>query len=138
VKAVDGNVVELDSTPPQTSLKLAKIAEDDEVNEVSNSVVNGLGFGALDELFDYLLDPWSQLVHRGRPDPGSFGSYAAHIAKDAFGSSSWTAFPFGYFFFDNALKNRNGKGYLSKMEQAASAESGDLYSPLGRLRGKLE
>lgn len=138
VRAVAGRDVDLDDPAPVgDGLRVALVAEGDETSLVEHAVMRHAGFGALEVPFDIYFDPWSQIAYRGGLQPGSFEDVLFRVARDLFGSSSWTLFPFGYFFWDNALRNRDGRGHLSKMEQSASEESGELYSALGRLDGDL-
>ncbi|HSD80659.1 MAG TPA: hypothetical protein VLB47_08360, partial [Solirubrobacteraceae bacterium] len=139
VEVVDGTAVELDSPAPSgEGLQIALVAEGDETSLVEHAVARHTGFGALEVPFDVYFDPWSQISNRGDLAPGSFEDVLFRAARDLFGSSSWTLFPFGYFFWDNALRNRSGEGHLSKMEQSASEQSGENYSAIGRLDGRLE
>ena len=139
VKAIEGTAVDLDDPAPAGSdLRVALVADNDDTSSVEHAVMRHTGFGALEVPFDVYFDPWSQISNRGSLTPGSFEDILFRCARDLFGSSSWTLFPFSYFFFDNALRNGKGKGHLSKMEQSASQQSGELYSALAKLHGDFE
>ena len=139
VTAVAGTTVDLaEPAPAGGPLQVALVAEGDETSLVEHAVMRHTGFGGAEAAFDIIFDPWSQISYRGGLDPGSFEDILFRCARDLFGSSSWTFFPFGYFFWDNAIRNRGNKGHLSKMEQSASEESGELYSPLSRISGQLD
>ena len=139
VSSVAGDLIELDAPAPAGGdLQVALVAEDDDTSRVEHAVMRATGFGALEEPFDAIFDPWNKLASRGAQTPGSFEDVLFRAARDLFGSSSWTLFPLGYFLFDNGLRNRAGKGHLSKMEQSASGASGENYSAIGRLDGTLE
>jgi hypothetical protein len=138
VTAVEGTAVDLDAAAPGGGdLQVALLADDDETSLAEHAVMRHTGFGFAERAFDSVFDPWSRFVMSGSPAPGSFADILRRCARDLFGSSSWTLFPFGYFFWDNAVNNRGGGGHMSKMEQSASQESGDLYSPIGRMAGDI-
>ena len=129
-------VVELEDVPPsegpERALSIAKVASDDELGFAANKLINRMGFGWLRTLFD----PYGRLQFRERTRPDSFWDWFRRTARWAFSSTSWAPLPFGYFFFDNFGPQLRGEGFLANMEQAASQQSGDLYSPIGRLRGR--
>jgi len=134
----DGTV-ELEE-PPVTSgesrdFRIAKIDERDPMGNADSAAMTELGMGWM----RWAFDPYSQLNYRLKPDPGSFWGMTARIARYLFGTQSWSAAIPGWFFWDNAFKQAGSspKGHLSQMEQDASEQSGDLYSPIGRLRGNL-
>lgn len=137
VTAVTGNTVELKDAPinegSDRRLQIAKLGESDPLGFYSDYLVNAMGIGGI----RWIFDPWGQIQFRTAPEPNSAWDWVLKVARWGFGSTSWAGFPLGIFFFDNLIKNGVGKGHLSKMEQDASEMSGDLYSPLGRLYGKL-
>ncbi len=136
--AADGTV-ELEEPPPtsgsERNLRVAKIDERDPMGNADSFFITEMGLGWM----RWIFDPYGQLQFRLQPDPKSFWGIVARIARYAFGTQSWSAIIPGWFIWDNAIKQAgsNPKGHLSQMEQDASEESGDLYSPLGRLRGDL-
>ncbi|HEY3185146.1 MAG TPA: hypothetical protein VGJ77_20060 [Gaiellaceae bacterium] len=134
VRALADGDIDLDDPPPAATFQIAKVGSDDPTLEIDSWVSTNTGLGGL----QYAFDPYGEIAVRNAPDPSSFWFYFARIARDLFGSTAWSGLPFGYFWFDNAVHNSDGHGHLSQMEQQASEESGEVYSPIGRLRGRLE
>jgi hypothetical protein len=122
VTAVAGNgTVELNEAPPlhgEPLLRIAKIGEDDPY---------GMGW------MRWVFDPYGQLHFRTRPTPGSFWDVVARIARYAFSSQSWSFIWASVLTIDRVHQAE----HLARIEQEASSESGDTYSPLGRLRGEV-
>lgn len=112
----------------EQQLRIAKISESDPVGWLDSWVMEKLGMGWL----RWASDPWGQLTYRTHPDPGSFWGITARVARYLLSTQSWGGVPFGYWFWFSALR----QGYLSPMEQEASEDSGDLYSPVGRLHDR--
>jgi hypothetical protein len=135
VMAVDGNSVELKDAPPlpdgETSLRVAKVGHDDAMGWVDDWLL---------EYFDmqwmkWLFDPYGQIDYQFRPS--NWTQTFTRITRYIFGTQSWCVIPgAGFFWHDNAFQQIKNppKGHMSRMEQEASEESGDLYSPLSRLR----
>ncbi len=129
-------IIELEDAPAtsgtQREFRIAKIDEGDPLGNADSAALQELGFGWM----RWLFDPYGQFQYRLQPANDSFGGIVARIARYLFGTTSWSLiFPFGYYFWDNAFVQSSDNGHFSQMEQEASAESGDLYSPIGRLRG---
>jgi hypothetical protein len=132
----DDGIVELEEIPPtsgdERNFRIAKIDEGDPIGNVDSIALRELGFGWM----RWMFDPYGQFQYRLQPDNSSFWGIVARIARYLFGSTSWSLlFPFGYYFWDNLFVQSGNNGHFSQMEQEASQESGDLYSPIGRLRG---
>jgi len=139
--AADGSVELKD--PPRTEgndrrLEIAKLADDDPLGSVASTPLNAMGFGSL----RWLFDPYGQLQFRSRPQvqgqSPTFEDWFLRSLRWAFSSTSWVGFPLAIFFFDNLLPQFKGNGHLSWMEQGASEQSGEVYSPIARLRGTLD
>jgi hypothetical protein len=81
----------------------------------------------------WAFDPWAQFQYRLRPKKGSFWDIVARIARYAFSSSSWSFIWASVLTIDRVHQPE----YLSYIEQEASSESGDTYTPLGRLRDPI-
>lgn len=130
--AADGTV-ELNEAPTlngETLFRIAKIGESDPIGNVDNAALIELyGMGWM----RWFFDPYGQLHYRTRPDPGSFADVVARIARYAFGSQSWSFLWASVLTIDRVHQPE----HLARIEQEASSESGDTYSPLGRLRGNL-
>jgi YD repeat-containing protein len=134
--AADG-LVELQDTVlfdlgEEREFRIAKVGEDDPMGNADSVLIREAGM----DWMRWIFDPYGQLYFRTRPERGSFLDVLGRIGKYLFGTKSWSPLVPGYFWWDNAF-NQNGNGHLSMMEQESSQESGDLYSPLGRLRGEV-
>ncbi|WOD39730.1 hypothetical protein [Nodosilinea sp. E11] len=112
--------------------RIAKVGEDDPMGNTDSVLIREAGM----DWMRWIFDPYGQLYFRTRPERGSFLDVLGRIGKYLFGTKAWSPLVPGYFWWDNAF-NQNGNGHLSMMEQESSQESGDLYSPLGRLRGEV-
>ena len=80
------------------------------------------------------FDPWGELLHLIPTNTG-FAKGMVAFAKSILSTQQWSVLPLlGYYFYDNMIPQAGGNGHRSRIEQDASEESGDLYSPLSRLR----
>jgi hypothetical protein len=109
---------------------VAKIGTDD-AHFLEDTILNAVRMGWM----NYVNDPWAQITRHFEPS-NLGGRIATSSLRYLFSTHSWAAIPFGYWFFDNALHQPNN-GHLSSMEQEASHDSGDTYSPIGSLHGTL-
>lgn len=129
----DGGIVELDNPPSlngETIFRVAKIGEEDPLGNMDNrSLIDLWGMGWM----RWLFDPYGQLHYRTRPESGSFWDIVARCARYAFSSQSWSWIWFSYLTIDRVHQAE----HLSQTEQEASANSGDTYTPVGRLRGNI-
>jgi hypothetical protein len=136
VMAVDGANVELRNAPVlpsgETSLRVAKVSSSDPTGGWDDWFI---------EYFDmdwmkWLLDPWGRIDYNFRP--GSGWQALTRGLRYAFGTQSWSLLPaFGWLWWDNLFHGADG-GHMSRMEQEASEESGDLYSAFAKLRQSVE
>jgi len=110
---------------------VAKIGTDD-AHFLEDTVLNAVRMGWM----NYVNDPWAQITRHFEPSSLG-GRIATSSLRYLFSTHSWAAIPFGYWFFDNALHQSGNKGHLSSMEQEASHDSGDTYSPIGSSHGTL-
>ncbi|PZW43010.1 YD repeat-containing protein [Humitalea rosea] len=139
VTQVDGTgLADLATAPPvegaERRLEIAVIGREDELRRVSTGVSDALHVPWL----RWIYDPYGELRFGTDAKPDSAEEWVLKLARWALSSSAWSMVIPGIFIWDNALKQRNNKGHLSRMEQGASSASGDLYSPVARLAGKLE
>jgi hypothetical protein len=131
VTAVAGDQVELNEPVPgsEAVFRVAKVGETDPIGNFDSALMsNELGMDWL----RWVFDPYSQLQYDLQPDPSSFGGVLARLGRYFFGASSWSFIWFSVLTIDRVHQ----KEYMARIEQAASSNSGDTYSPLGRLRGK--
>jgi len=139
VVAVDGQTVTLD-TPTRyegqnRDLQVGKIGEHHPMRFVSNFLGDQLGTRNL----RWFFDPFGQLFFE--KDPNNKGSldWALAFLRPFYSTTSWSGVGLlGGFWLDIVYTTAFGEDYYSFMEQGASETSGDLYSPVGRLRGDLE
>lgn len=131
--------------PSEAVLLIAKVGENDPLGGYESFVINNfLGMGWL----RWVTDPWGNLEYRVETPAdearesqfaagvgGVFAEIFLRLGRYAFGTRSWTMLPplFGEVFHDNFYRRANS--HLAWMEQTASENSGNLYSPLGRLKG---
>ncbi len=129
VTAVAGNLVDLNETIPgtETPFRIAKVGETDPIGNFDSVLMtNKLGTDWL----KWAFDPYSQLQYDLQPDPTSFAGVLARIGRYAFGAQSWSFIWASVLTIDRVHQAE----HLARIEQAASSNSGDTYSPLGRLR----
>ncbi|MBN8633748.1 MAG: hypothetical protein J0M07_00385 [Anaerolineae bacterium] len=132
VTAVSGNRVDLNETLPgtETVFRIAKIGETDPIGNFDSVLMtNELGTDWL----KWVFDPYSQLQYDLQPDPTSFAGVLARIGRYAFGAQSWSFIWASVLTIDRVHQAE----HLARIEQAASSNSGDTYSPLGRLREEI-
>jgi hypothetical protein len=110
---------------------VAKIGADD-AHRLEDTIINFFRMGWM----NYVNDPWAQITRHFEPS-NLPGRITTSSLRYLFSTHSWAAIPFGYWFFDNAVHQTNNKGHLSHMEQEASHNSGDTYSPIGSMHGAL-
>ena len=139
VVAVNGQSVTLD-TPTRyegedRALQVGKIGEQHPMRFVSNFI--GDHFGTRDlRLF---FDPFGQLFFDKDPNDKGSLDWALAFLRPFYSTTSWSGVGLlGGFWLDIVYTTAFGEDYYSFMEQGASEESGDLYSPVGRLRGDVE
>ncbi len=137
VTNVNGAVVDLDEVPPtfgpNRSLRIAKVDEKDPLGNWDSYFEEKFGMGWMRWLFDF----YGQLQYDVDAKRGGVWDWISRIGRYAFSSSSWSAAVPGHLFLDDLCNQRGGKGHLSSMEQEASQESGNTYSPIGRLAGDV-
>ncbi|MFL7794293.1 MAG: hypothetical protein AB8I69_19275, partial [Anaerolineae bacterium] len=124
--------------PPPTSgeardLRIAKVAEEDPLGWVDGWIMNEFGMGWL----RFFFDPYGHIHFRASPEPGSGWDIPLRIVRYMFGTRSWSPVMLGSLLWFNLAYQPNN-GHLAEMEQEAAQESGDLYSPIGRLEGTLD
>lgn len=132
VTAVNGDTVELEQAPAGTPLRISKVDENDPIGSADSRHLSEMGVGWL----RWFFDPYAQLQLRLHPERNGFPDILARIARYGFSSHSWSAAIPGSLFFNNLFSQPNS-GHRTPFEQDASSESGNVYSPLSRLRGSF-
>ncbi len=132
ITAVNGNQADLDETLPgdEPIFRIARLGASDPIGNF-DSVLLTNEYGM--DWMRWIFDPYSQLQYRLQPDPQSFEGILARVGRYAFGASSWSFIWASVLTIDRVHQAE----HLARIEQSASSESGDTYSPLGRLRGEL-
>jgi hypothetical protein len=110
---------------------VAKTGTDD-AHFLEDTVLNAVRMGWM----NYVNDPWAQITRHFEPSSLG-GRIATSSLRYLFSTHSWGLIPFGFWFHDNALHQKDNKGHLSTMEQEASHNSGDTYSTIGSVHGTL-
>lgn len=133
VQSVDGDNVQLQDPVPlngaENSVRIAKIGENDATGNWDSAAMTELGMGWM----KWLFDPWGQF-DRTVDFQNEYVNLIPRIARYLFGTQMYSLLPFlGYLFYGRFFVAE----HLAKIEQQASGESGDLYSPLSRLTGQI-
>ncbi len=128
VAAVNGDLITVEDEVlvkqgDPNDFTVAKIGTDD-AHFLEDTVLNTVRMGWM----NYINDPWAQVTRHFEPSALP-GRIATSSLRYLFSTHSWSPLFVGFFWFDNAYKRP--KGYLSTMEQEASHNSGDTYSPIG-------
>lgn len=139
VMAVNGDVVELDQPPPSSgsaatelTLRVAKVGTEDPFDWLDTAGVDELTGGGW---LRWVTDPFGQLHWQTRPQQGSFLDILARVGKYVLGTKCWSnPIIITSRYFMEAMTQAL---YNVSLEQDASEQSGDLYTPIGRLRGEV-
>ena len=133
VTAVDeGGIIELEEEPPSDEAG-------SQLRAAASSSIDRLTFDLAErDVVRIFFDPWGELL-REIPTDSDWAKALVAIAKSLLSTQQWSLLPLlGYYFYDNMIPQIGGAGHRSRIEQDASEESGDLYSPLSRLRPTTE
>ena len=138
VMAVTGDMIELDEPVPvsgtvetELTVRVSKIGTEDPFDFLDTVGVDELtGAGWL----RWATDPFGQLYWETRPQPGSFWDILARVGKYVLGTKAWTnpIIITSRYFMEAMTQDLHNVS----LEQDASEESGDLYTPIGRIRGE--
>jgi len=138
VMAVTGDMVELDEPVPvsgtvetELTVRVSKIGTEDPFDFLDTVGVDELTGGGW---LRWATDPFGQLYWETRPRAGSFWDILARIGKYVLGTKAWTnpiIITSRYFMEAMTQELHN-----VSLEQDASEQSGDLYTPIGRIRGE--
>lgn len=135
VVSVDGDDIGLEEPIPisnsELSLRIGRVGTRDPMGNADSIVMESLGLGWM----RWIFDPWGQIQVQAQPKD-TWLSVFLHAVRYVMGTQNWSVFPpfFGYVFWFRLF--RESESHLTAIEQEASEESGDLYSPLGRLYGQ--
>lgn len=130
-------LAELEEAPPASAragFQIAKVDENDPIFALDSRMLSEMGVGWL----RWFFDPFGQFQYRLHPERNSVWDIIARVARYGLGTHSWSWPIPGTLFLMNLFSQIGGNGHLSPLEQEASSNSGNLYSPLAKLRGGFQ
>ncbi len=134
VLAVNGGRVELSTAVPVTgdelSVRIARVGASDPLGNADSTAMVEMGMGWM----KWLFDPWGQV--EPAVAPGDWTRWLLRVMRWLLGTQNFTLLPFGHLWWDRMFPG-DSNAHKSQIEQEASSESGDVYSPLGRLTGEV-
>lgn len=136
VTSVTGDQVELEDPLPlrlgETTARVAKVGERDPMGNADSAALVEMGMGWM----QWLFDPYGQIQLDLRPE-NRWWDLTARVVRYLLGTQMWSLAPpvFGYVWWSRLFLGAANE-HRAPIEQEASEESGDLYSPLGRLTGQ--
>lgn len=132
----EDGTVDLADVPPtsgeERDLRIAEIGENDPMGYADSWLMNEMGMGGL----RWITDPWGQIHFRSHADPKL--DWLLRTLRYVLGTRSWSIALLGSVLWFILLDQSRDEGHLSPLEQEASEESGELYSPIGRLFGSTD
>lgn len=134
VTAVSGQVVEL-ATPVtvqdgELSIRIAKVGHHDPLGNADSAAMVEMGMGWM----KWVFDPYGQIEHAVDPS-AEWARWLLRVMRWVLGTQNFSLLPFGYLWWGRLFPIR--AEHRAEIEQEASEQSGDLYSPLGRLTGEV-
>ena len=135
--AANGDALQLQDPVPlrgtENSLRIARVdttSGTEATGAWDSAAMTEMGMGWM----KWLFDPWGQF-----DADVDFGNGVANGFKRAgrflLGSQNFSLLPFlGYVFYGRFFRAE----HLAKIEQLASGESGELYTPLSRITGQIQ
>ena len=134
VLAVNGGRVELSTAVPVTgdelSVRVARVGASDPLGNADSSAMVEMGMGWM----KWLFDPYGQV--EPAVAPGDWTRWLLRVMRWLLGTQNFSLLPFGHLWWDRMFPG-DDNAHKSQIEQEASSESGDVYSPLGRLTGDV-
>ena len=133
VLAVTGSRVELlkpiTIVDNELSLRIAKVGSDDPLGNADSAAMVEMGMGWM----KWLFDPYGQIEYAVAPKE-EWARWLLRVMRWILGTQNFSLLPFGYLWWFRLFPIQ--PEHRAPIEQEASEESGDLYSPLGRLLGQ--
>ncbi|GEA80902.1 DUF4157 domain-containing protein [Cellulomonas uda] len=134
VLAVAGGRVELATRVPVTgdelSVRIARVGASDPLGNADSAAMVEMGMGWM----KWLFDPYGQV--EPAVAPGDWTRWLLRVMRWLLGTQNFSLLPFGYVWWGRLFGLQ--KEHEAPIEQEASSESGDVYSPLARLTGEVE
>jgi large repetitive protein len=132
VMAVAGDTVQLQDPIPvngaEDSIRIAKVGENEATGNWDSAAMTEMGMGWM----KWLFDPWGQF-DRSVDFSNEYVNLIPRVARYLFGTQMYSLLPaLGYVFYGRFFVAE----HLAKIEQLASSESGELYTPLARIAGQ--
>lgn len=137
VLAVTGTVVELlDAVPVrdgELSLRIAKIGASDPLGNADSAAMVEMGMGWM----KWIFDPYGQIEYAAAPRE-EWAHWLLRVMRWLLGTQNFSLLPGGYLWWGRLIPLIVGPEEVTPIEQEASEESGDLYTPLARVLGQRE
>jgi hypothetical protein len=138
VLAVEGDTITVeDPVLVQANLPnellIARMGHEDPAHWTNEYLLDKLNIGFM----KYVNDPIGQFGYAYQFENRGL-RISESVIRNLLGTHGWCIAFLGYYWFDNAYQRGSGSnptGYRSSMEQEASHNSGDTYSPIGSLHG---
>ena len=138
VLAVEGDTITVeDPVLVQANLPnellIARMGHEDPAHWTNEYLLDKLNIGFM----KYVNDPIGQFGYAYQFENRGL-RISEFVIRNLLGTHGWCIAFLGYYWFDNAYQrgsSSNPTGYRSSMEQEASHNSGDTYSPIGSLHG---
>jgi large repetitive protein len=134
VTAVSGQVVELASAVTlqdgELSIRIAKVGHHDPLGNADSAAMVEMGMGWM----KWIFDPYGQIEYAVDPS-AEWARWLLRVMRWVLGTQNFSLLPFGYLWWGRLFPIR--EEYRAEIEQQASEQSGDLYSPVGRLTGEV-
>jgi hypothetical protein len=133
VTAVAGSVVELlepiTVVDGERSARIAKVGSHDPLGNADSAAMVEMGMGWM----KWVFDPYGQIEYAAAPRK-EWARWLLRVMRWVLGTQNFSLLPFGYVWWKRLFGIQ--PEHLAPIEQEASSQSGDLYSPLGRLTGE--
>ena len=134
VTAVSGQVVELESPVTvqdnEFSIRIAKVGSRDPLGNADSAAMVEMGMGWM----KWVFDPYGQIEY-AVDARAEWAQWLLRVMRWVLGTQNFSLLPFGYLWWGRLFPIR--EEHRAEIEQQASEQSGDLYSPLGRLTGEI-
>lgn len=135
VLAVNGNEVELRDpvviSNNETSLRIAKVGASDPLGNADSTAMVEMGMGWM----KWIFDPYGQIEYAASPDE-EWARWLLRVMRWLLGTQNFSLLPGGYLWWGRLIPLIVGPEHVTPIEQEASENSGNLYSPLGRVHGQ--
>ncbi|GAA2152660.1 hypothetical protein FHX52_0806 [Humibacillus xanthopallidus] len=136
VLAVNGTTVELLEpiavVDGERSLRIARVGASDPLGNADSTAMVEMGMGWM----KWIFDPYGQIEYAAAPRE-EWARWLLRVMRWLLGTQNFSLLPLGYVWWFRLIPLIQ-KEHTAFIEQQASQESGDLYTPLGRVYGQRE